>query len=211
MSIKRAGVCVLCGVLLLAGQAGASVVSLDLTVNGGYDPVTINLGEQVWVNIYGTVTENLYGSTNLGLAGYGVGVLSDGGVLGPVKSGGDWDAAYYVAALFQVPGTVSGDDVLGHGAFLTSFGSANRTIAATTKTLLASGYFEGAALGTTSLGLGGQIAANVVWTTDGSTYFAKVADTINLTGGAEVTVTPEPATLTLLGLGLAGLVWRRKR
>jgi len=115
-----------------------------------------------------------------------------------------------VPALFQVPGLVSGDDVLGHGAFLTSFVLANRTIAANTKTLLASGYFEGVALGTTNLGLGGENAATVVWTTDGSTYFAKAADTINLTGGALVTVVPEPATMVLLAVGLAAVVKRRR-
>ena len=195
-------------VLLLSCPLFASVVTLDMTVNDGNSLVTIDVGETVFVQVYATVTEN----SDLGLAGYGVGVLSDGGVLSPVQSGGQWDALYYVPALvLQTPGNVTGDDVLGHGAALMSFVSANTAIAANLKTLLASGYFEGVAPGTTNLALGGENAANVVWYDSANAkYIAVPATSILLTGGAAVMVTPEPATLVLLAVGLAAVVKRRR-
>jgi len=218
MSIKRAGVCVLCGVLLLAGQAGASVVTLDVTVDDGASPVTINIGETVSVKIYATVTDNYHSILgDLGLAGYGVGVLTSGGYLAPVegwddmegKWDGQWDVTWAVEALsIHARGNAVGDDVLGHGAALADFITANRDIAVT-RTLLASGEFEGVSLGTTTLALGGTVAANVVWY-DG-VYIAVPADTINLWGGAQVTVVPEPGTLALLSLGLGLAAVRRRR
>ena len=53
----------------LVGSVHASVVTLDITVEDGTSPVTINLGEAVSVKIYATVTENNYSGVDLGLAG----------------------------------------------------------------------------------------------------------------------------------------------
>ena len=183
--------------LLAIGSLQASVVTLDMTVNGGTSPVTIDVGETVSVQIYGIVTDNNYSGTDLGLAFYRTDLLTTGGYLDPVEGwdpigemwDGEWDVQWAVPELtIRARGNTenagSDDDVLGHGALPAVPGPSNAEIAVT-RTLLASGLFEGVSEGTTTISLS-NVSANVIWY-DG-VYIARQADTVNVLGGAEVTV-----------------------
>jgi hypothetical protein len=99
------------------------------------------------------------------------------------------------------------DDVLGHGDGLTSL-NANNSKIALSRTLLASGEFVAMTEGTTTLGFGPGVEANVMWY-DGK-YKAIAATTVLASGGAQVTVVPEPCTATLFAIGLAGLLVVRR-
>jgi len=197
----------------------ASVVTFDMTVDDGTSPVTINLGETVTVKLYATVTDNEYSSVDLGLAGYGLDILTTDGYLDPVEGwdGFDWDQewdvtwaipALSIRARGNTDNVGNDDDVLGHGAALAELTLENRDIAVT-RTLLASGEFKGVALGTTTVSFGASPSANVVWYDGG--YVAVAADTINTEGGAQVTVVPEPGTAVLLAFGFVTALRRRRR
>lgn len=197
--------------------AGASMVTVGMTVDGGTSPVTIGLGETVLVEIFATVTDNNYSGTDFGLAGYATDILTSGGFLAPVQGwdgfawDGQWDVQWEDVGMdLKIRGNTNNDDVLGHGALLLQIGPDNDEIAALTTTLIASGLFEGVSEGTTMVSLGGQISANVVWYEPGTGHIAQAADTLNAIGGAQVTVIPEPATLTLMALGALGLYRRRR-
>ncbi|MBT3201621.1 MAG: PEP-CTERM sorting domain-containing protein [Phycisphaerales bacterium] len=203
------------------GALQASIVTLDMTVDGGTSPVTINIGETVLVEIYATVTDNNYNGTDLGLAGYAADILTSGGFLDPVEGwdglGGVWDTQWDVQwgisdMSIRARGNADNgghdDDVMGHGAAISLIDPNNDEIAVT-RTLLASGLFEGVSEGTTMVSLSGA-SANAVWYNAGTGHFALSAGTLDAIGGAEVTVVPEPATLSLLAIGAVGLIRRRR-
>ncbi len=56
--MKRNWILIVLAGLLLTAPVQASIVTLEMTVNDGTVPVSINVGDPVTVKIYGTVTEN---------------------------------------------------------------------------------------------------------------------------------------------------------
>ncbi|MCG3178539.1 MAG: hypothetical protein BIFFINMI_00867 [Phycisphaerae bacterium] len=191
------------------GVSSAAVVTLDMTVNDSTAPVVVHPGETVTVKIYGTVTDN----GGLGLALYAADILSSGGLLDPVNGydsfigtwDDQWDVAWGVPALVvttrgntELPGST--DDVVGHGAALILPVNSSYNTIAVSRTLLATGSFTAVAPGTTTLSLGGEIEANVVYYSSG--YKVRPADSVVTAGGALVTVVPEPGSGLLIGLGL---------
>lgn len=207
----------------VAHAANASVVTLDLTVNGGTGPISVAPDELVTLNLYATVTGNRFNnSIDFGLAGYYVDIVASNGNLRPVQGttlfgdpDGQWNVTNVPSGWTSARGDANDpgfeDSVLGHGGFISpgSINTSNHSFAST-RALIAIGQFRGYAAGTSVLSLATPANANVIWY-DTNRYVARPADVVNLTGGATVTVVPEPAMIVTFAAFAGGILSVRRR
>ena len=209
MSIKRAGVCVLCGVLLLAGQAGASVSTLTFSVTT--DESTYLIGDTVYWTISITATNPVT------LAGCNL--TDSGGHTLTVANQYEW----------MSPG--SGAWQLGPDPYV--FGCANGLFGLSRGTPSGSTLTDIYESDTSSPFAGGDGDGNLHRFADGSFLAANLgnftltvspmsgnysvdgtdADLFDIKNGGSIgyEVTPEPATVTLLVLGAISLAAGRAR
>ena len=209
MSIKRAGVCVLCGVLLLAGQAGASVSTLTFSVTT--DESTYLIGDTVYWTISITATNpvTLAGCDLTDSGGHTLTVANQYEYL--VSGSGLWQLGPdpyefgYLRGLNSMSrGTPSGSTLTDIYESDTSSpfaggdgdGSPHR---------FADGSFLAANLGNFTLTVS-PMSGN--YSVDGTN-----ADLFDIKNGGSIgyEVTPEPATVTLLVLGAISLAAGRAR
>ena len=207
---------------LAAAPAAASVVEIDMTVNGGTTPVTVAPGDTITVQLSCLVTDNLSSGIALGLAGYGTDILTTGAYLQPVLAsdgfGGftnNWDATFDSLFGATAPGNPVGPgqlyDVMGNGATVGIITTSNRTIGVAS-TVLVTGDFTAIAPGISDVSI--DMADGTLVITHDSGGYHSVAPTslvVLPTSAVQVTVTPEPASVALLGLGALGLLRRSRR
>ncbi len=202
-------------ILALGASAGASVVTFELEVNGSSSGSSMEVGDTVAVSLYATVTDNTHTGVDLGLASYGLSVLSDSSRMEAVQGvdmfnapDGEWAVTYYVPMSTKARGNVVGGAVNGHGAVALN---SDPWTTATTRTLLATGSFTAIAEGYVNIRIGGEMASRV-FTYDGGIGTAAADSIVFSPTGVPVTVVPEPAAAAMLGLaGLLTLRTRRNR
>lgn len=212
--------------LATAGSASissASVVTLDVTVNGGNTPVVAAVGDKLTVRVYATVSDNNFSGIDFGLAGYGVSVTSLGDALRPVQGtnlfnqpDGQWKVTWslpggWIGTRGNAANPGYENSVLGHGGFVNP-GAIDPSIHsfASTRTLLATGEFLAVAGGATAIALAPPAGANVIWYQNGN-YIARPADVVLLQGGAPVAVVvPEPASIVAMITLFGGILSLRR-
>lgn len=225
MKIANLLVAVSVGLSLAAASASAAVVDFQLKVDGSSDPVNVELGETVEVQLWAKVTDNTHNGTPLGLMAYLVDIhSSSSNVLAVPRPGspGQWNLTYHTPsdwmgtslAMMGLDGSVLSLDLLKIEQHGDGTSPVNPPVepgfAAEQYTLLASGWFEAAALGQSQLSLN-MPPAYIAWvgTLDSSQNYRTEADTVHLGDALLVNVVPEPAGAALL-LGLVPLLRRRR-
>lgn len=193
-------------------SAPAAVVTFDMTINGGTDPVVVHVGDHISVEVYAQVTDNTWiyngNPTEMGLALYSLN-LNGSSQLRPVQGAdaGKWDAVPSLDMGNFDSGWLSGTDVIqlcdGMGVPTTA-----KSHYATQRQLLATGTFEATGVGSASF-VASDMLTNVVKYESG-TYAFLQADPIQAPLSTTITVLPVPEVSTVLlasmivttGLGL---------
>ena len=209
-------------VFAICGAAQASIISISL------DPSTtsLNVGETLTVGVYVHVTGNDYLGTNLGFSDVYADLVTSGtvGIIEPSAETGlggptgkvvmSWasglDDFNKIKGLWNDLDTDTDADTkwisLSH---LGNNPAPSGYSAGTSNMLIATVTYEALAVGTATLSTASVEGSTRVWNFDG-TDFSKVTPGTFSYDSAEITVVPEPGTMTLLALGALALIRRRE-